>query len=74
MNNRTSGGLVKLSLAAEEEQVEQIDAVAEELTPPASRNSAARYLIDLGIAAHNKKKAEDREARELLASTREQAS
>ncbi len=73
MNHRSSGGLVKLSLATDETQVLSIDAVAEELTPPVSRNSAARYLIGLGLAEHRRRVEDTARAMAVLEMARDQA-
>lgn len=72
MHHRTSGGLVKISLATDESQVLSIDAVAEELTPPASRNSAARYLIGLGLAEHRRRMEDTARAMAVLQMAREE--
>lgn len=61
MRSRTSGGLLKFSVALTDARVDEIDAVALDLTPPESakpisRGFATDYLIGLGLEVHRKRK------------------
>lgn len=48
--------LPKFSVSMPEGQVAEVDEVAAELVPPASRNSAIRYLVGLGLIEHRRRK------------------
>jgi hypothetical protein len=56
----------QFSVEMTEDRIAEVDGVAAEMVPPASRNSTINYLVGLGLAEYRKRQEDTAHAMEVL--------